>query len=426
LNKRYFSIILTIFLILVLIGPGTVSAYYLTLDAPAEVRVSQPITVTGSTNVPPPDKIDIVLSLSSNIPIEKERQSIAITDKGDTSFNVTFQTPGYEKGNYKVEALSQTVRDFSAGSRNLRVVKLTDRSDIVRFSSPLYQDFEGKLAIETRIQGYDDNAIQMEVKKGNTSVFGPESVPVSRGLLKYELPIKEPGKYEITLNDSRGFIGTYPVQVGEESKSSTTTPEPAGTEVPAVHETETSVSQKNSEHLTVTTPEPTKSASSVTPSETKVTQNKTEDKPVSVEGISSTASVSRDAPAYFLVSVKQAPVTVSTSSDEDWVLEYKTTPGSAAIKVNEKGKGSPEQVTVKDSIQEIYLKVYPYSYKSTGDVTITASNVASIELSDKAAQAFGAPPRYGNSGSSGEQKSPAPLAGVVLGIISAALLLRRK
>ncbi len=410
---------------MVLLGPGTVSAYYLTLDAPAEVRVSQPITVTGTTNVPPPDKIDVVLSLSSNIPVEKARQSIAITEKGDTSFNVTFQTTGYEKGNYKVEALSQTLRDFSAGSRNLRVVKLTDRSDIIRFSSPLFQDFDGTMEIETRIQGYEDNAIQMEVEKGNTSVFGPESVPVSRGLMKYELPIKEPGAYEITFTDSRGFIGTYTVQVGEEKESSTAAPTPAETAAPTVHETDTTTPAKTSGSPAVTT-EPTKSTPSLTPSETKAPVNTTGDKPIQVEGVSSTAPASRDSPAYFLVSVKQSPVTISTSSDEDWVMEYKTAPGSAGVKVNDKGKGSPEQATITDSTKEVYLKVYPYSYKSSDDVTITASNAASVGLSDTAAQAFGAPPRYGNSNASGEKKSPAPLAGVVLGLAGAAWLLRRK
>ncbi len=410
---------------MVILGPGTVSAYYLTLDAPSEVRVGQPFNVSGSTNVPPPDQIDVVLSLSSNIPIEKDRQSVPITEKGDTTFNITFQTTGYEKGNYKIEALSQTMRDFSAGSRNLRVIKLTDRSDIVRFSSPMYQDFDGTLEIETRIQGYDDNAIQLEVQKGNTSVFGPESVPVSRGLMKYELPIKEPGAYAITFTDSKGLIGIYTVQVGEEKESSAATPAPVETTTPIVHETDTTAPTKTIVSQTSSAETP-KSTPSLTPSETKVPDITTDDKPVSVEGVSSTAAASRDSPAYFLVSVNQAPVTISTSSNEDWVMEYKTAQGSAGVKLNDKGKDSPEQVTITDSTNEIYLKVYPYSYKSSGDVTITASNAASVGLSDTAAQAFDAPPRYGNSNPSAETKSPAPIAGIILGLVGAACLLRRK
>lgn len=422
---RYFNIISVVFIILVLFGTSTVSAYYLTLEAPGEVRVSQPITVIGTTNVPPPDKIDVVLSLSSNIPIEKDRKSIAITDKGDTSFNVTFQTAGYEKGNYKVEALSQTLRDFSAGSRNLRVVKLTDRSDIIRFSSPMFQDFDGTLKIETRIQGYEDNAIQIQVQKDNTTVFGPESVPVSRGLMKYELPIKEAGTYVITFNDSKGIIGTYPVQVGDEKAALTVTPTAEETEAPTVHQTEIATEAKVS-HTPTPQAEKTKSVASPIPAVTSIPDNKSSDKPIPIEGISTTAPASRDSPVYILVTVKQAPVTISTSSDDDWVLEYKLNQGSASVKVNDKGSGSPEQVKITESTPEIYLKVYPYSYKSTGDVTITASNAETVGLSDKAAQAFGAPPRYGNTKAQEEKKSPAPLAGVVLGLISAVWLLRRK
>lgn len=426
MNNRSFYIIIAIFIVLVILGPGTVSAYYLTLDAPTEVRVGQPIVVMGTTNIPPPDKIEVVLSESINVPVEKERQSIEITEKGDNSFNITFQTTGYDKGNYKVEALSQSLRDFSAGSHNLRVVKLTDRSDIIRFSSPLYQEFDGSLAIETRIQGYEDNAIQMEVKKGNSSVFGPESVPVSRGLMKYELPIKEPGTYSITFNDSKGYVGTYSVQVGEEGGSTPATPVPAATLLPVVHETQSPLPTKNASEVPSVSPQTTR-IQTLTPSSGPTTQvNGNETHPVSTGGVTSTAQVSRDAPAYFLVSVKQVPVTISTSTEDDWVFEYKTNPSAAVVKVNEKGKGSAEQATITDDTKEIYLKVYPYSYKSTGPVTITATNAESVRLSDKAAQAFGAPPRYGSTPSSEPTKSPAPLAGVIIGFIGAAWILRRK
>lgn len=433
MNNRSFYTILTIFFLLLILGPGTVSAYYLSLDAPSEVRVGQPFSVNGTTNIPPPDKIDIVLSFSSNIPIEKERKSIEITEKGDNSFNATFDTTGYEKGNYKVEALSQTMRDFSAGSRNLRVVKLTDRSDIIRFSSPLFQDFTGTLEIETRIQGYEDNAIRIEVKKDNTTIFGPESVPVNRGLMKYDLPIKEPGSYSITFYDSEGYIGSYPVQVGEETKSPQVTPEPTESQAPESHETSSSTPPTN-------TPVPTKihdslpdtsgpvaSQTIVSPAPTKSSENITKTAPVLTGGVSATTQVSRDSPAYFMVSVKQVPVTISTSTEDDWVLEYKTSMNSAGVKVNDKGKGSAEQVTITDNVSEIYLKVNPYSYKSAGDVTITATNAISVDLSDKSAQAFGAPPRYGSSNtSSTPTKSPAPLAAVIIGFIGAALIIRRR
>lgn len=143
MNFHYVQSAMALVLLILMCGP--VSAYYLSIDAPAQVKVGEPILVTGSTNTPPPDKIDIVFSHSLNVPIEIERKSIQITEKGDVTFNVTFKTDGLEKGNYKVEGLSQSQRDFSAGSRSIRVVKLIDRSDMITFTSPTWQEFEKTL-----------------------------------------------------------------------------------------------------------------------------------------------------------------------------------------------------------------------------------------------------------------------------------------
>lgn len=430
MNNQSFYIIAVFLLMLVLTGPGIVSAYSLSLDAPTEVQVGQPIQITGTTNIPPPDKIDIILSHSINIPVEMARQSIDITEKGDNSFNVTFETSGYDKGNYKVEALSQTQRDFSAGSKNLRVVKLTDRSDIIRFSSPSYQDFGETLLIEARIQGYEDKAIQMEVKLGNESLFGPESIPVNRGLIKYELPITRQGAYTIIFHDYKGYIGTYTVQVGEgETVAPTAIATEKPTEKPTVQGTVAPVADTPTVEKT---PEPTvspvitQSTSAVTTTPTTVATTQSVSPAGSTgPGVSGTAKVSRDAPAYFLVTVKQTPVTISTSAEDDWVLEYKVKPDAAVVKVNDKMKNEAETATISDNTKEVYLKVYPYSYKSAGEVTITANNAESVALSDAAAKAFGAPPRYGNSQATGTSKSPAPVAGMILGLICAVWLIRK-
>ena len=79
MNLCYVQSVITLVLLILICGP--VSAYYLSIDAPAQVKVGEPILVTGSTNTPPPDKIDIIFSHSLNVPIEIERQSIQITEK---------------------------------------------------------------------------------------------------------------------------------------------------------------------------------------------------------------------------------------------------------------------------------------------------------------------------------------------------------
>lgn len=431
MNFCSFYLITIIIVALAICSTSTVSAYYLNLEAPAEVRVGQPVVVTGTTNTPPPDRIDIIFSHSVNIPIEIARQPVTITEKGETTFNATFDTTGLEKGNYKVEALPQTQRDFSASSKNLRVVKLTDRSDMIRFSSPSFQDSGNTLVIEARIQDYDDNSIGIEIKLANETLFGPESIPVTRGFVKYELPITKDGKYAITFTDYKGYIGTYHIQVGEETAEK---PEPARTTVQKVNDTPvkeniTPVETVIETEIPTVTRTPVHEEPTVSEEKTaQPTASPTEKQavgPASIKGVTVSTMVSRDDPAYLLIQVKELPVTVMTSDNEDWVFEYKTEPKGAAIKVNDQMKKAAEQATISNGDKKIYLKAYPYSFKTGENITITASNADSITLSDEAALAFGATPRY-TAVPTGTTKSPAPAAGIILGIIGAVFLARRK
>lgn len=82
------------------------------------------------------------------------------------------------------------------------------------------------LQIEARISDYEDKAIQIEVKNGNKSVFGPEPIPVDHGLVAYELPIKEPGTYYVSFTDYSGLVGTYPMYVKEKTGSVATKQSP--------------------------------------------------------------------------------------------------------------------------------------------------------------------------------------------------------
>jgi len=437
MNIHSFYQVAIIILLVILTGSSTVSAYYLNLDAPSEIRVGQSFEVTGTTNTPPPDKIDIVFSQSMNIPVEIARYSRDITEKGDNTFNATFETTGLEKGNYKIEAISQSQRDFSAGSRNLRVIKLTDRSDMIRFSSPAYQEFEKTLLVEARIREYDDNSIQMEVKYGNTSIFGPESVPVTRGFVKNELPITEEGPYSVIFNDYKGYIGSYHIQVGEGTTVADAQPSQSLSPVPdekEVNATKATTATENptdypTSQTTQKSVETTKVTAESTPSMTEPTPSATSAQVISTGSaseISSTSQVSRDTPGYFLVRVKESPVQIQTSANEDWVLEYKAGSDAAIVKVNDWMKEAAEEATITQDTDRIFIKVYPYSYKTGAEITMTASNAHSIALSDEAAQAFGAPPRYGAVVSSENTQSPAPIAALICGIFGATWIFRRK
>lgn len=378
------------------------SAYYLSIDTPSEVKAGETILVTGKTDIPPPDKVEIVLSHSINIPIEIERHAIQISERGETEFNVSFDTEGLEKGNYKVEALAQNQRSFSSGSRTIRVVKLVDRSDMVRFTSSQWQEFDEILEIEGRISGYAENAVQMQVDKDGNIIFGPESIPVSRGEFKSALPIKEGGNYEVIFSDYSGFIGRYSFHVEKK--------QPSGISPVSTHEE---------------TPAPTG-----TSPVSDVTQKPVESdskKPVSsigerISGVSASADVSRDNPAYFVVKLTDSPVTIQTCDLSDWVFEYKRSGDDPMIRVNEHMGTTPETVVIENAGGELYLKVYPYSFKATEKVTITADSAESITLSNDAAKAFGVPPRYGSE----SKDTPFPIIGFIAGILSVMILVGKR
>ena len=401
MNSHYVQSAMALVLLILMCGP--VSAYYLSIDAPAQVKVGEPILVTGSTNTPPPDKIDIVFSHSLNIPIEIERQSIQITEKGDTTFNVTFKTDGLEKGNYKVEGLSQSQRDFSAGSRSIRVVKIIDRSDMITFTSPTWQEFEKTLLIEAKISGYQENAIQMEVTKDHKNIFGPESIPVSGGRVKYELPIQEPGTYEVSFTDYDGFIGKYSIVSEERDQYHLTAP---------IETSETASASASEPDIKETV---------------KATATPTPITPEKITGITAEAEVSRDNPAFFVITTNKTSIIIQATGKTDLVFEYKTTQDGASVKVNEEMGTSPETVTITESVPEIYLKVYPYSFKAAEKVTITADTANTIALSDTAAKAFGVPPRYGGTSEQKGQETPVPIVLVLLSlVIGMSFFIKRK
>ena len=391
MNFNHLKTTTAVILLILMCGP--VSAYYLSIEAPAQVKVGESILVTGSTNTPPPDKIDIVFSHSLNVPLEIDRQSIQITEKGDTFFNVTFKTDGLDKGNYKIEGLSQSQRVFSAGSRSIRVVKLIDRSDMITITSPTWQEFEKTLLIEAKISGYSENAIQMEVTKDHETIFGPESIPVSGGRVRYEMPIKSPGNYEISFSDYDGFIGRYSITSEERDHYRFTGPADD-------HDIADEPVKKTDVSDTI----------KPTPADTPV-------RPEMISGITAEVDVSRDNPAYLLVTTDKTPVVIQVSGDTDLVFEYKLSAAGAAIKVNEEMGTAPETVTIKDSVSEIYLKVYPYSFKASEKATITADTASSVGLSDKAAKAFGLPPRYGDQPEEKGAETPLSILPVLLGVI---------
>ena len=148
-----------------------------------------------------------------------------------------------------------------------------------------------------------------------------------------DIPVTEPGDYEVSFTDARGYVG-YRL-------------------------------------ITVTTLQPLVS----TPIPTTATV------------VSAHTKASRDNPAYFVIRSGSGPVTIHTSSSIDWIVEYVDPKGAIQL-VNEQGERYPERFTLQGNGKTLYVKVYPVKYALNNEVFVYAENANSITVSPTVPSAF--------------------------------------
>ncbi|MDI9633044.1 MAG: hypothetical protein QFX32_03195 [Methanolinea sp.] len=343
--------------IFLMVIAGVASAYELSIYAPPTVQKGKPLVVNGTSNIPAGISVDIVLSRSEYTTEEIERKTVTI--QSDKEFSVVFDTKDLRKGQYKVEVPSIQGYAFLGGSVTLRVVQVIDRSDEVTIRSPRTQELDGPLVIAGTIQKNRGTGVQMEViGPGNEVVFGPLYIPTSSdGSFSQSVQVREPGTYEVSFTDNKGYIGTYTFNVTRKAEAPATPATPAPTELP----------------------------------------------------LSATAAASGENPAYFTVTGIKGRVKVATSPGIDWVVEY-AGEGGAVQKVNSRGQLEPEEVTVESPGNVVYLKVYPYLLSDRGEVTVF------VEGAEKIGVAREIPPVFAPT-KTPTQKSPFPLAALLTALL---------
>jgi hypothetical protein len=290
--------------------------------------------------------------------------------QSDKTFRVVFDTTLLPVGLYKVEVPSGGTGD----SITMRQVNLVDRSDEIVLTSQMTQTISGKMNIAGKITVDTNSGVQIAViGPDNSVIFGPMYVDTdSLGEFNVAVPISQAGDYEVSFTDAEGYIGSRTISIiGGHETISTETP------------------------LTATAQQPAQ---------------------MSAQGKSS-----RDNPAYFIVRpAGNGPVTVSTSTSVDWVVEYTDENGDLHT-VNDQGYYTPEIVVVNGADKPLYFKVYPYKYSVSAVVTLYADNADSIEVSPTVPAAFG-----GNQSpvsSAVTQKSPLAGAGSLIAVCLAALFI---
>ena len=160
----------------------------------------------------------------------------------------------------------------------------------------------------------------------NFVVFGPRYVNTNyQGTFTTEVPVTEPGEFEVSFTDARGYVGKRIITVNGQ-QSLTAAPTPASTTVSVV---------------------------------------------------SAHAKSSRDNPAYFAIKSGSGQVTIHTSSSIDWVIEYIDENGVIQL-VNGQGEQYPEQIQIQGKGKTLYIRVYPVKFSVNSEVFIYAENAVSV------------------------------------------------
>jgi hypothetical protein len=236
---------------------------------------------------------------------------------------------------YKVEVPTNGMGD----STNMRVVYLVDRADDIQLTSPSNQNYNGKILISGSIKGDENSGVQIEViGPDNFVVFGPRFINTNyQGTFTTEVPISEPGEFEVSFTDARGYVGKRIITVkGQQSLTSAPSPAPTTVSVVSAH---------------------TKS--------------------------------SRDNPAYFAIKTGFGQVTIHTSSSIDWVIEYIDEKGVIQV-VNGQGEQYPEQFQIQGNGKTVFLKVYPVKYSVNSEVFLYAENAISVTVLSTVPEPFAA------------------------------------
>ncbi|NYT17395.1 MAG: hypothetical protein GKC06_05255 [Methanomicrobiales archaeon] len=355
-------------LICLVLATGLAQAYELTIDAPTTLQRGMPLVINGTSNIPPGISVDVVLSKSGYTVEEIGRETVTL--QANQEFSVVFDTFDLTKGVYKVEVLPISGYRYLGDSVTLRVIEIIDRTDELRFTAPLTQEMDGNLEIEGSIFGLKNSGVQIEViGPGEEAVFGPDYISTkSDGTFVLSAPITDPGIYNVSFTDYKGYIGRVTVTVLEK-------------------------------------PEPTTLPTTTVPTTLPV--------------MSAFAQASRDDPAVFSVQTGSDKVRISTSSGIDWVMEY-TDAAGAVQKVNVKGEMEGEEVLIDGTGGIITVTVYPYKYSASGEVTLFTQGATSVTAGvDEPAGTTG-------TGSSLTRSAPLPVIVIIVAVLVGVFLLFRR
>jgi hypothetical protein len=329
MNSRIPFILLAIVLIVT-----SASAYEVIISAPITLQAGAPLEVNGSTDLPAGVSLNISFSKENYYSTELSTRNVIVQNSGlNKTFNLTFDTRGLGRGQYKVEVAPIHDYSFLGDSVTLIPVTLIDRFDEIAVEPPLKKDFDGTLVVAGTDQELKSSSVQVIISDPDGQyIFGPDSIVTNTlGSFSKTYPIEKPGNYTVSFSDRAGPITNVTYVIFPKQA-----------------------------------PEPVPQVTGPVPLET------------SISSVSASSFASRDDPAIFAVVAHPGTVRLSTSTDIDWVLEYQS--GSDVIhRINNAGTTDPEVATFESDGTIAWVKIYPYKFEDKGMVTLFVENALGVQ-----------------------------------------------
>jgi len=194
---------------------SSVSAYQVTIYAPATLTADLPLVVNGTTTFGIGTPIDVVLYQQVTTSTEIDRMVAYV--QSDNTFRVVFDTTGLSPGTYKVEVLSSGTGD----SITMRQVMIVNRSDEIILTSQTTQALSGYLYLAGQIATDINSGVQVSViGPDNGVIYGPTYTGTdSLGRFNLAVPISEAGNYDVSFTDAGGYIGTRTIRIIGENET---------------------------------------------------------------------------------------------------------------------------------------------------------------------------------------------------------------
>jgi YbbR domain-containing protein len=188
---------------------GYAAAYEVNINTPDTLTLGEPLVVTGTTTFGIGTPIDVVLYYQLTTATEIKRKTVYV--QSDKTFEAVFDTTDLNAGTYKVEV---PVNGMGA-SVTMRQIQLVDRSGDLDLASPVTQNFSGSVYVAGTIKGMINSGVQIVViGPDNLVIYGPQYVNTNNGGdFSTDVPITEPGEYEVSFTDSRGLVSTRVISV---------------------------------------------------------------------------------------------------------------------------------------------------------------------------------------------------------------------